>query len=290
MNIIAEKNGIIIEGIKHFNLVHTFECGQCFRWEREQDGSYTGVVGEKVINIRQVEPKTFEIHNITVQQWQETWLRYFDIERDYDAIKNALSSDPTLANAVAFGWGIRILQQDLWECIISFIISSNNIIPRIKKIIGDIAKEYGNKLIYNGKVYYSFPKAKDLYGKTVEDLSFCKSGYRCKYILDAAKAVCQNDVDISVLPSLSTQEARAQLMKIKGIGPKVADCILLFALQKHDVFPADVWIKRVVEKWYLGKESSLNQIKHFSDTHYGDLAGFAQQYLFYYAREHKIKE
>ena len=279
-----------MEGIEHLNLAHTFECGQCFRWEKEKNGSYTGVVGQKVINICESQPKTFEIHNVTVEAWQDTWADYFDIHRDYGAIKQVLSRDEMLAKAVAFGWGIRILQQDLWECIISFIISSNNIIPRIKKIIEEIAKKYGRPLIYKGKVYYSFPKPEDLYDQTMDDLAFCKSGYRCRYLLDAARAVCEKEVDLHLLPKLSTAQARAQLMKIKGVGPKVADCILLFGLQRYEAFPADVWVKRIIKQWYMDNDSGFRKIKDFSNKNDGILAGFAQQYLFYYAREHKMQD
>ncbi len=289
MEILQKNKQIIIEGIKEFNIKQTFECGQCFRWEVEEDGSYTGIAYDHVINIKQRNQKII-IDNTTSEDFNTIWRRYLDLDRDYYAIKDKLSHDKVLRRAIGYGGGIRLLEQDVWECLLSFIISSNNMIPRIKAIISSLSKKYGKEITYNGKIYYTFPKPENLYNKALDDLAFCRSGYRCKYILDAAKQVTEGTVKLNALKQMDTNEARKELMKIKGIGPKVADCILLFSLNKYDVFPTDVWIKRVVENLYLGGEVTIKDIQAFASKQYGDLAGFAQQYLFYYAREQKIKK
>ncbi len=288
MKIVQQNNHIIVEGVKDFKLQQTFECGQCFRWEAEEDGSYTGIAYERVINIKQDNEKII-FQNISYEEFNTIWRKYFDLDRDYNAIKNKLSQDEVLSRAINYGSGIRLLQQDVWECLLSFIISSNNMIPRIKSIIASLSEQYGKKISYKGKEYHTFPKPEDLYNKAIEDLAFCRSGYRCKYILDAARQVTEGAVKINELKQMDTNEARKELMKIKGVGPKVADCVLLFSLNKYDVFPTDVWIKRIVENLYLGDEVKIKDIHAFASKQYGELAGFAQQYLFYYAREQKIQ-
>lgn len=288
MKVYREQDQLVLEDVDDFHPKHTFECGQCFRWEKEEDGSYTGVAQGRVINVKRIDKKTFVIKNTDMEDYHHIWRHYFDLDRDYTTIKKKLAKDEVMEKAVEFGWGIRILQQDIWECLISFIISSNNIIPRIKKIIKNISEKYGQPIPFNGKVYYSFPKPEDLYGKTLDDLAFCRSGYRCQYILDAARAVVEKQVVPEALAGYPTSRARQELMRIKGVGPKVADCILLFSAQKHEVFPTDVWIKRIIEYLYLDRNAAMNDIQAFAEKSYGDFAGFAQQYLFYYAREFKI--
>ena len=287
MQVYQNHDEVIVEGVKAFNLQHIFECGQCFRWEKEENGSYTGVVYGRVINIRN-DGETIILSNTNMQDFHVIWKSYFDLERDYRAIQACLSKDESMKKAVAFGWGIRILNQDVWECLVSFIISSNNIIPRIQKIIKSLSEKYGQPILFNGKTYYSFPRPEDVYQKNLEELAFCKSGYRCKYILDAARKIVEGNINIEALTALSTFEAREELMKIKGVGPKVADCVLLFSLQKYDVFPTDVWIRRIVAYLYFGHSITIKDVQKFAIERFGSLGGFAQQYLFYYARELKI--
>lgn len=287
MKIFQSHNELVLEDIKDFNLQHTFECGQCFRWEREEDGSYTGIAYGKVVNLK-INRDTLFIKNTNIDDFNNIWTTYFDLDRDYSTIKNRLSKDIILKQAVEFGWGIRILNQEIWECLISFIISSNNTIPRIKKIINNICEKYGQPIWFGGKVYYSFPRPQDLYNKTLKDLAFCRSGYRAKYILDGVQATVEKQVRLNSIKALDTLQARKELMKIKGVGPKVADCVLLFSGQKYDVFPTDVWIKRIIEYFYFDGKASIQDVRKFAHEKYGELAGFAQQYLFYYAREMKI--
>lgn len=184
------------------------------------------------------------------------------------------------------GKGIRILNQDEWETLVSFILSANNRIPMIKKSIGLLSEHFGEFIEeYRGVRYYSFPRADVLKGLTVEDLSECKTGFRAKYIISAAEIVGNKEIDIYALKNVSTDLARKELMRFRGIGPKVSDCIMLFSMGKQDAFPIDVWVKRVMEHFYLDEDTNLKDIQKYASEKFGDLAGFAQQYLFYYARE-----
>ncbi|MBE7037991.1 MAG: DNA-3-methyladenine glycosylase 2 family protein [Ruminococcaceae bacterium] len=287
MKIIEEKGKIILKDIIDFDPVHTFMCGQCFRWDEEDDG-FIGIAKGKVIFVKLLKNGDVEIHNTTKKEFGEIWQDYFDFNTDYKQIKNTLCNDEHLKKAIDFGYGIRILNQDVFECLISFIISTQNSIPRIKKIIANMSSLFGEEILYNGKKYYSFPTPERLASLTEEDLAPLKVGYRAKYILDAAQKVQSGEVDIYSLFDYDTKKAREELLKIKGVGPKVADCILLFSLKKHDAFPIDVWIGRIMRILYLDENATMKEILKYSEEKFSDFAGFAQQYLFYYARENKL--
>ncbi|NMB28251.1 MAG: DNA-3-methyladenine glycosylase 2 family protein [Tissierellia bacterium] len=288
-NIIEKDNKITIENIKDFEPKHVFECGQAFRWYMEEDGSYTTIHHGRVLNVKK-EREDLILSNTNGSEFQNIWYNYFDLDTDYGEIKRELSKDPILEEAIKFGEGIRILNQEPFETIISFIISANNQIPRIKKSIELISQNYGKPIdIYNGKEYFSFPNAEILANideKELEEKN--KVGYRAKYIVSTAKMINEKEIDIHQIPNLSTKEAKEILMKLPGVGPKVSDCVLLFAFNKNDAFPVDVWVKRVMEYFYLKKDTKLKDISTYSYEKFGDLAGFAQQYLFYYAREKGI--
>lgn len=277
-------NAVIMTNLEHFDPVHTFLCGQCFRFEQEEDGSFTGVAHGRVINIK-TEGTTTRISNCNEEDFLNLWCRYLGLDTDYGAIKSTLSGDEHLDRAMEFGWGIRLLNQEPFECLISFVISTQNQIPRIKKIIKKMCELFGNKISYNGKDYYTFPDCHTLAALTEDDLSPLNAGYRSGYILDAASKVASGEIDLDKICSLPTDEAKAELMKIKGVGPKVADCTMLFSLQKGDAFPVDVWVQRIVRELYLGQDASLKQIGQFAKEKFGLNSGIAQQYLFYYARE-----
>lgn len=285
--VIEGKGFIIIEGIMDFDPVHTFECGQCFRWQQEADGSYSGIVGRHAVNVS-YNNSLLKITNAAIEDFNDTWHEYFDLGRDYSAIKKALMKDEIMEKAIVSGHGIRILKQNFWETLISFIISANNRIPMIKKVVASIAKDYGDEIIFDGKKYYTFPDAERLSCTCLEELGACKGGFRCKYMLNTAKMIMEGSLNIDNLKLLSLEEARSSLVKLPGVGNKVADCTLLFSGTKYDVFPTDVWVKRVMEELYFKKESSFKEIQAFARTYFNDLAGFAQQYLFYYARENRI--
>lgn len=282
-----ENNTLFVENVKDFNAVHTFECGQCFRWLKQPDGSYTGVVRERAVNVR-FSGDVLEIRNASIKDFEEIWYDYFDLGRDYSAIKARLSGDDIMAKAIEYGYGIRILRQDIWEMLISFIISANNRIPMIMKTVGAISKVYGNRIELDGQPYFSFPGVDRLCNSTVEQLEVCRGGFRCKYIVNTAKIIHEGGVRLEELGDMPAEDARKELMKLPGVGPKVADCVLLYSGTKHEVFPTDVWVKRVMEELYFKREASLREIQEFAAARFGNLAGFAQQYLFYYARENRI--
>jgi len=282
-----ESNGVVVDKIKDFNLVHTFECGQCFRWIKQDDGSYTGVVKDKVINVSVIDDSLL-LKNTDLEDFKNIWYDYFDLGKDYGQIKEAVTKDDIMKKATAFGWGIRLLKQDIWETLISFIISANNRIPRIMNTVGVIAKQYGCELEMGREKFYSFPNVNALIQPTIEDLKICKGGFRCKYILNSSRMVNKGQVDLNHIPQLDTQKAREELMKFPGVGPKVADCVLLYSGSKYDVFPTDVWVRRIMELLYFKRKTSFGEIQQFAGNYFGSLAGFAQQYLFYFARENKI--
>lgn len=287
MKITEEKGKIILKNLHDFNPVHTFMCGQCFRWD-ESDGGFIGIAHGRAVLVKQTENGDVEIYNTTKKDFDGIWCDYFDFNTDYGAIKNTLSSDDSLKKAIKFGGGIRILNQEPFECLISFIISTQNSIPRIKKIIAKMSELFGEKIEFNGKTYYAFPTCEALAQLNESDLAPLKVGYRAEYILDASKKVKNGEVDLNSLFDTDIQGARKELLKIKGVGPKVADCVLLFSLKKHGAFPIDVWIGRIMRSLYLGENATMKEILKFSSEKFSDYAGFAQQYLFYYARENKL--
>ncbi len=260
-----------------FESVHTFECGQCFRWNLSDRG-YVGVAADKVCFA--------ENNNIICNDEDaDFWRDYFRGEVDYGDIKKMLvSSDKKLAPCIKYGGGIRILHQDLWEMIISFIISANNNIPRIKGIIEKLCESFGEPIEFQGERFYSFPTAERLSGLKQADLAHLKAGYRDRYILDAAQKVASGEVDLEALKNMPTVDAKKMLMRICGVGSKVADCILLFSLERYEVFPQDVWIKRILKDVYNVDEKD---VAVFAADMYGEYAGIAQQYLYYYYRDNK---
>lgn len=289
MNVKSKNNNLIISDVSDFNLSDIFECGQCFRWTKNTDGSYGGVAFGKALKIAQAENEIV-FYDTSEADFHAVWYDYFDFERSYTDIRNKLKNDNNLTDAFGYGSGIRILRQDLWECVVSFIISASNNIPRIKKIVELFCNCFGEKITYMGKEYHAFPTPEKTASLTLEDLQVIRAGFRDKYILDAAsKFVSAPDMNAKALSSLATADARNALMQIKGVGNKVADCVLLFGLGKYDSFPIDVWMKRIMEHCYFdGQPQSIKTIAEYASAHFGELSGFAQQYLFFYARENKI--
>jgi len=283
---IVESNiGLTIK-VENFNIQQTFECGQCFRWDQIGENHYIGIVKNKVIEIRQDADLVY-ILNVKKEELAEIWSNYFDFTRDYQSlIMNISSENDVMMKATEYGKGIRILNQDEWETLISFIISANNNIPRIKKIIQSFCEIFGDMVHYKGQKYYTFPTAEKLRGITADDLTDIRCGYRANYIVNAVEQINSGAVDLYHLKNVDTNSARTELLKIKGVGPKVADCILLFSMEKYDCYPMDVWIKKVTEFYYFEREATPKEIQELARSNWGDYAGFAQQYLFYYARNH----
>ncbi|HEY8363113.1 MAG TPA: DNA glycosylase [Tissierellaceae bacterium] len=282
-NIIVEDNRIVLKEMRNFDPKHIFECGQAFRWKVEDDNSYTTIAYGKVLNVKR-ENNDIIMNNTDLDDFYNIWYNYFDLGRDYDEIKEELSKDPILKEAIRFGEGIRILNQEPFETIISFIISANNQIPRIKKSIELISRNYGEKI--EGTEYYSFPKAEKLAEAKPEDLKeICRVGFRAERIVETSKIIASGGLDINKIYELPKEEGKELLLKLPGVGNKVSECILLFAFKKSDAFPVDVWVKRVMEFFYLKEDTDVKLIGDYGAKLFGSLAGFAQQYLFYYARE-----
>src|SRR5699024_538857 len=247
-NIIEERDRIILKYMEDLDLEHIFEYSQAFRWKVEEDGSYTAVAYNKVINVKK-ENKDIIFSNTNIDDFNNIWYNYFDLEKDYGEIKRILSKDPVLEEAIKYGEGIRVLNQDPFETTISFIISANNRIPMIKRAIEKISEDIGEYAgSWMGNDYYGFPNAEKLANL---DTGYIKEKYRVGFRAPRIKDTCQiiynKDIDLNSIFNLSREEGKKLLMTLPGVGPKVSDCILLFAFDKDDAFPVDVWVKRVME-------------------------------------------
>jgi len=270
-------NGTIrVQGAGRFSPVRTFECGQCFRWFPDKNGGYTGVAFGKAANIKECNGDIY----ITCQErdFHELWRSYFDLDRDYDALDNTFCTDDFMERAVRFSSGMRILRQEPWEALISFILSQCNNIKRIRSIISTLCSIAGGKIVFLGGAYDTFPGPLEIASLGQSELQRLKAGYRAPYIVEAGKAVLAGDIDFEKLRTLSTEDARREVMRLPGVGEKVANCFLLFGLQKLDAFPVDVWIKK-----------AMAFHPAISPSRFGEFAGIAQQYIFYYARETGLK-
>ena len=282
----------ILKNIDSFDPIHIFECGQCFRWNLQEDGSYIGIVGENIITVKRKQNNII-INGKFKDDIKELCTKYFDLETNYEEIKDKLSKiDDNMKNSIQYGKGIRILHQDVWEALISFIISANNNIPRIKGIIERLSKKYGKEIIWNNKSYYTFPTPEELSKASIKDLRLLGLGFRDKRVFETTKMVKENSIDIQKLERIEDIDIiREELLKFPGVGPKVADCIMLFSMKKYEVFPIDVWVKRVMTELYFNtSEKNINsnvsnkKILELANDKFEKLAGIAQQYLFYYFR------
>lgn len=258
---------------KDFLPEHTFDCGQCFRWNKEADGSFTGIAFSRAVNIGC--DGEWALIKGAEEQDLKLWSDYLDAERDYGAIKEKVSVNDVMKEASRFGYGIRILRQEFFESLMSFIISQRSSIPKIKGCIEKICKAYGEEIYLGDKVYYSFPTAERL--KDVKESDFEKFGvgYRAKYLQKAVHGILDGTINEEEIKSQPTNLARESLKKIYGVGDKVADCILLFGMARFDSFPVDVWISRAMAEYFDGKDGY---------ELFGENSGFAQQYLFYWKR------
>lgn len=278
-----------------FNLKYTLECGQCFRWnkiyEDDKKVTYIGVIKDRVIKISEQDDKLY-VSSSNMDKLEETITEYFDLNTDYKKIENVISKiDKNVNNAVKNSTGIRILNQDFFEMVISYIISANNNIPRISKSINEISKRYGKEIIFENDKYYLFPTLEDLLKVTEEEFKSCGVGFRARYLKNTVKAINENKINFEYMMKLDTICAKSELMKMQGIGPKVADCILLFSLNRKEVFPIDVWVERVMSKIYfkdLKGKVSKKDIINYSNNNFKEYAGIVQQHLFFNIRENLI--
>lgn len=289
MKLYEKDNSIILEEIENFDARAIFTCGQAFRWYEESDGSFTTVHLGRVLNVLNEKNRVI-FKGTNLKEFDEIWMDYFDLNTDYKEIRKVLSNNEILPKAMEYGEGIRILNQNHFEMLISFIISANNMIPRIKKSIEVISMRYGKFICEDeNRKYYSFPTVEELSRATVEDLrEFAKVGFRDKRIFDTVNMILNEKIDLDNFENLETDILREELLKFAGVGNKVADCIMLFSYKRGEVFPVDVWIKRVMEELFIKEETPVKKISKEADRIFGKYAGYAQQYLFYYGREEKI--
>lgn len=265
------QDGVHIKEAPCFSSDLIFDCGQAFRFSKNARSNWQGVAFGRVLEVSQNSDEIVLL-NQSKEDYERIWRDYFDLQRDYDEILDRFCCDELLQRSAEENYGIRLLRQQPWETLCSFIISQNNNIPRIKGIIDRLCKTFGEKI---DEENYSFPEAEVLASLEPEDLAPIRAGFRNKYIIDAARKVTSGEVDLKSLYSLSLDEAQQELLKIKGVGAKVAQCVLLFAYGKQDAFPVDVWVKRVMTLYPQGLPEEVS-----------DCRGIVQQYLFHYIRLH----
>lgn len=263
---------IQIEGVTDLDLAQTLDCGQSFRWTMKENGSFDGVAYGKSVNVRLIGTTLF------IEGAQEAdrglWRDYFDLDLGYAAIRKQIATlHPVLCEAAKYAPGIRILRQEPFETLITFIISQNNNIKRIKGIVSRLCECFGEPL---GDGSFAFPTAKRLSALNIDDLTPLRAGFRSRYILDAARKTAGGEVNLELCRTLDYEAARNELMKITGVGIKVADCTLLFGMHRIEAFPVDVWMKRAMEKLF----------PEMTPDDFGEYAGIAQQYIFHYSRMH----
>ncbi|MDQ1280487.1 MAG: N-glycosylase/DNA lyase [Thermoproteota archaeon] len=280
-----------------FNLEHTLDCGQVFRWEKKNDCRY-GIVGETIIKLKQEGEKP--IFEISQKNGDIDFIRnYFRLDDDLPLVITRISRDAIVQRAVEELYGLRIIRQDPWECFISYICATFSNISRVRGMVWNLSRRFGRKIAYDGLTFYTFPSKKSLAEATAGELLDCKLGFRARYVREAAKMIEDCDFDFEALKKLSYGEAKKQLLCFPGVGHKVADCILLFSLEKLEAFPIDVWVKRIVSNYYYGnfpefeliRDKELtprlyNRISAFGREYFGEYAGYAQEYLFHYYRFH----
>ena len=283
-----EMKAVRIDGLEFFKIEQIFDCGQCFRFDPVDNPRHRweigGVAHGRYVRFAQDTPDSLTIYNASSEDYFTVWQHYLALDIDYSAVRADIADhffaatcgrDVIIPRAMEYGDGIRILRQEPWEAVCSFIVSQNNNIPRIKKIIAAMSREWGEPIEYFGEVHYSFPSAKSLADAGEDAIFALKTGFRAKYIYDAACCVASGELDFAAIGAASPEEASELLCRVRGVGPKVAACAMLFGFDKTEAFPIDVWIKRVLAKYYP---------EGLDIAALGKYAGIAQQYLFYYER------
>lgn len=273
------NNSVIVRDVRCLNVELCLFCGQAFRWKKNEDGSFHGVVDGKITDIVQKENEIIFL-NTSKEDFLSLWKDYFDLESDYESTVKRFDEDKNISAAVKEYYGIRILHQKPWEALCSFIISQNNNIPRITGIIDRLCESFGERV---GEKDYSFPSYERMKNVTAEDMAPLRAGFRSKYIADAVSKLCSGEISLEKIKEIPISEARTELMKIKGVGAKVAECTLLYGFGRKEAFPIDVWVKKIMAEMY----------PHGLPECTKDVEGIAQQYLFHWRRnspEFKNKE
>ena len=264
--------------INNFNLKDTITCGQIFRYEEESDNSYTVILSDRVINIKQDNDYIYFTSN-KEDNLKEVIINYFDLEYDYDSINDMLlNNNPELKDIINYSKGLKMINEPKLEVIISYILSQNNRVPQIKKSLDNISKEYGEEIVYNNRKYYLFPSLEKLKLAKVDDFRRLKCGFRDKYLYE----FIHSDFDINSLDNMNSKDALDILISMKGIGEKVASCILLFGYHRFDVFPIDTWVKKYMKDEY--NIDTVKDIREFSKSRYKEYSGLVIQYMFNYKR------
>jgi len=269
------------------NLYDTVTCGQCFRFYRMDDNSFTMILSDRVINIKQ-DNNCLIVESNNEKNLEKIIIEYFDLKNDYNKInKELLKKDKTLENSINLSKGFKILNQNPFEMLISYIISQNNNVKRIMKSVELLSKKYGKKIIFKNNDYYLFPTFKELKSISIEDLKEMGMGFRDSYIISALDLIKNSTINLDKIYEMNTEDALNYLMLIKGVGPKVASCILLFAYKKYDVFPVDTWVIQAMKELYPNVKSSQKEIIKFAKEKYGKYSGIALQYMYHSMRNVK---
>lgn len=282
MRLVEEGKNLLLTQIKDFDIKQTLECGQCFNFIELADKDYAILAQERDLRIKQ-EGHDLVFFDTDKKTMEEVWIPYFDLDRDYEAIKkDLLNMDPKLEVSIKALYGMRILRQDFFETLISFILSQNKQIPQIKACVRNISRLRG-KEVEHGYLFPTYDEMKDI---SEEELKECKTGFRAGYVLSALDSYGKGLLDEDQLKAMDSLSCNQVLKQVKGIGDKVANCISLFSLDHRDAFPVDVWIKRIMEEVYFdGQETKNALIEAYGKKTYGQLGGYAQQYIFYYGRD-----
>ena len=285
---------MVLQPSQPFNLDSTLCCGQAFRWEKIGEWWY-GVVADQPFKVRQ-NGNILEFENISTSFVE----KYFGLKDDLPLILKQIAKDKHMEEAVNALKGLRILRQNPWECLISYICATYKNIPAIKRMLFNLSRKFGEEAVFDNRVFYTFPEPQKLAKASLQELASCSLGYRAKYVAETAKKVASGEFDIEELYTKPFEEARKKLLALPGVGPKVADCVLLFSLEKLEAFPVDVWMKRIIIKHYaihfegefvrrISNKKSLTiadyeKLSFFGRGYFGKFAGYAQEYLFHFER------
>lgn len=277
MQVTDKAGGVLVGGLALFSLEDTLDCGQCFRFRRDGDG-WRGVAGNRPLFLEETGEGVWL--SCSRADFEEFWRGYFDLDRDYAALRDSYLAVPALRECAQYAPGIRILRQDAWEALASFILSQNNNVKRIQGIVDRLCRQFGTPCGDDPSapdgLAYAFPAPEALAGRSEADLAPLRAGWRAGYLLDAAEKAASGEIDLQAIAAMPLPQARAQLQKIRGVGPKVAECVLLYGMARMEAFPLDVWMKRAMKELFPG----------CTPEDFGECAGIAQQYIFHYCRRH----
>jgi N-glycosylase/DNA lyase len=270
---------------RDFELEISMDCGQIFGWEK-QGSTYWGTVGAAAVRLS---GRAGEIDFAAEGATAGDIRRFLGLEEDLDGILKSITVDGFMEEVVSCVRGLRLLKQDPWHCLCSYILSANNRVDRIDKLVKEIARQYGRSYAIDDRLVYRLPPSEDLSRCAETGLRACGVGFRAPYLLDAARMVAEGTIDFAAIDAMPYDDARELLKTIPGVGDKIADCVLLFAFSKYEAFPVDVWIRRAVEHVYFNSRTiKPEEVRKFGREHFGEYAGYAQEYIYYFARTGRL--